>query len=91
MPTVHLIIKGRVQGVFYRASAKNVAEEIGVTGWIKNTEEGNVEAMVTGSENQLRKFIEWCKVGPRKAIVTDVVVSNKEEGDFTSFEVIRGR
>ena len=91
MPTVHLIIKGRVQGVFYRASAKDVAEEIGVTGWIKNTEEGNVEAMVTGSEAQLRKFIEWCKVGPRKAIVTDVVVSNKEEGNFTNFEVIRGR
>lgn len=91
MPTVHLIIKGRVQGVFYRASAKDVAEEIGVTGWIKNTEEGNVEAMVSGSETQLRKFIEWCKVGPRKAIVTDVVVSNKEEGNFTSFEIIRGR
>ena len=91
MPTVHLIIKGRVQGVFYRASAKDVAEEIGVAGWIKNTEEGNVEAMVSGSEEQLRKFIEWCKVGPKKAIVTDVVVSNKEEGNFTSFEVIRGR
>jgi acylphosphatase len=89
MPTVHLLIKGRVQGVFFRATAKDVANEIGVTGWVKNTEEGDVEITATGSDAQLRRFIEWCKAGPPKAIVTDVLVTNEEETNFENFEVIR--
>jgi acylphosphatase len=89
MPTVHLIIKGRVQGVFFRATAKNIASEIGVVGWVKNTEEGQVEMMVSGSGDQLKNFIAWCKVGPQKAIVTDVIVTNTEEKSFKNFEVVR--
>jgi len=89
MPTVHLIIKGRVQGVFYRATARKVAEEIGVTGWVKNTAEGNVEIVATGSKDQLQKFVQWCRVGPAKAIVTDVLVNDKEEANFKGFEIIR--
>jgi acylphosphatase len=89
MPTVNLIIKGRVQGVFFRATAKDVADKIGVKGWVKNSEEGDVEMIASGSEEQLQKFIDWCKVGPRKAIVTDVVVTNKEQENFKSFEVVR--
>ena len=89
MPTVHLIIKGRVQGVFFRATAKDVADEIGVTGWVRNTEEGNVEIKASGSNEQVQKFIAWCKVGPRKAIVTDVIVTIVEDEVFKSFEVIR--
>ena len=90
MPTVHLIIKGRVQGVFYRVTARKVAEEIGVTGWVKNTAEGNVEIVATGSKDQLQKFVQWCRVGPAKAIVTDVLVNDKEEANFKGFEIIRG-
>ena len=41
MPTVHLLISGKVQGVFFRATAKDVADEIGITGWVKNTDEGD--------------------------------------------------
>ena len=90
MPTTHLIIKGKVQGVFFRATTKDVADEIGVTGWVKNTEEGHVEIMANGSEDQLKEFIEWCKIGPRKAVVTDVMITNKERGEnFESFEIIR--
>jgi acylphosphatase len=89
MPTVNLIVKGRVQGVFYRATAKDVADEIGVVGWVKNTEEGNVEIMASGSEEQIQKMIEWCKKGPRKAIVTDVIVTNVEEENFKSFDILR--
>jgi acylphosphatase len=89
MPTVHLIIKGRVQGVFFRATAKDIADETGVKGWIKNTEEGDVEAMISGSNAQVEKFIEWCRVGPKRAVVTDVVVTNKEEENFDAFQVIR--
>jgi acylphosphatase len=89
MPTLHFIIEGKVQGVFFRATAKDVADGIGITGWIKNTEEGNVEIMASGNDEQLQKFIAWCKVGPRRAIVTKVIVTNTEEENFKSFEVIR--
>jgi acylphosphatase len=91
MPTSHLIIKGRVQGVFYRATAKDMADELGITGWVKNTVDGDVEITATGAEERLQQFIEWCKMGPRKAIVTDVVVTKKDvEEKFKSFAVIRG-
>ncbi|HTM92768.1 MAG TPA: acylphosphatase [Flavisolibacter sp.] len=89
MPTVHLIIKGRVQGVFFRATAKDVADEIGVRGWVKNTEEGYVEIAASGTDEQLQKFMAWCKLGPRKAIVTDVVSTPMPDEDFNSFTVVR--
>lgn len=89
MPTIHLIIKGKVQGVFYRASAKDVAEVIGVTGWVKNTEEGNVEIMASGTEDQLQQLIAWCKQGPSKATVTDVLLINKKEQPFKDFKILR--
>jgi acylphosphatase len=89
MPTVHLLIKGKVQGVFYRATAKDVAEELQLTGWIKNTKEGNVEALATGSDQQLQQFINWCKQGPSKAMVTDVEITAKDEEPFNVFKVLR--
>jgi acylphosphatase len=90
MPTVHLVISGKVQGVFFRASAKDVADEIGLTGWVKNTKEGDVEIKANGSDDQLQKFMEWCKIGPRRAVVTNLQVKNIDEENFKSFEVIRG-
>lgn len=90
MPTIHLLIKGKVQGVFYRATAKKVADQLTVKGWIKNTQEGNVEAMLTGSDDQLQEFIKWSKIGPEKAHVTHVTVTVKEENIFDDFEIIRG-
>ncbi len=89
MPTVHLLIKGDVQGVFYRASAKKVAEGLGVKGWIKNTKEGNVEALVSGAEEQLIKFKEWCGQGPEKATVTGLEETIQEELSFREFSIIR--
>ncbi len=89
MPTVHLLIKGEVQGVFYRATAKEIADKLRVTGWIKNKWDGNVEALATGDEESLQKFIEWCRQGPKKAEVTDVIVTKKEETTFNNFSVIR--
>jgi len=89
MPTVHLIIKGKVQGVFYRATAQDVAEELNVTGWIKNTPEGNVEIIASGSEEQLQKFIVWCRQGPPKAVVTNVSVNQVAEEKFDEFKIAR--
>lgn len=78
MPTVHLLIKGKVQGVFYRASAKEVAERLHITGWVKNTPEGHVEVMACGEEEALRQFAEWCKKGPEHAMVSDVIELEKQ-------------
>jgi acylphosphatase len=89
MPTRHLLIKGKVQGVFYRATAKEVAERIGITGWVKNTPEGHVEATVSGTENQVQEFIAWCRQGPQKAVVTGVDVQDVPDEFFTGFSVKR--
>ncbi len=89
MPTSHLIISGKVQGVFYRASAKQMAETLSVTGWIKNTWDGNVEAVVSGDKEALEKFIAWCKKGPARAEVSEVIVTPEEDKSFPDFSVGR--
>jgi len=89
MSTVHLLIKGKVQGVFFRATAKEVADKLGIKGWVKNTWSDDVEAMATGSEDAVQKFIEWCKIGPRKAFVEKIIVTPKEDASFKDFSVIR--
>ena len=89
MPTIHLLIKGKVQGVFYRATAKEVAEELGLTGWIKNTKDGDVEIVATGDKDQLHQFAIWCKKGPSKAIVNEVQMTPQEDQVFDAFKIAR--
>ncbi len=89
MKTIHLLIKGKVQGVFYRATAKKVAEQLGINGWIKNTKEGNVEVIVTGNEERLNEFLNWCKQGPKDAKVTEVVLTTKNPEAFNGFSIVR--
>ncbi len=89
MKTIHLLIKGKVQGVFYRATAKKMAEHFGIHGWIKNTKEGNVETFATGSEVSLNEFINWCKKGPKDAKVTEVIVTAKDNESFNGFSIVR--
>ncbi len=90
MPTVHLIIKGKVQGVIYRATAKNMAEKIGLNGWIKNTSDGYVESVATGNERQLDQFINWCKIGTIEARVVEVIVTDIGEEQFDEFRITKG-
>jgi acylphosphatase len=87
MPAVHLIIKGKVQGVFYRQSAKKEAVKLGINGWVKNNEDGTVEAVATGSEEQIQRFIKWCRQGPTLAHVSEVVVTKIPEEAFNGFQV----
>ena len=90
MATIHLLIKGKVQGVFYRANAKDVAQALDLKGWIKNTKEGHVESIVTGSEKALQQYIEWCRRGPEKAIVQSINVTSIRDEKFDDFRIIRG-
>jgi acylphosphatase len=89
MPTVNLLIKGKVQGVYYRVAAKEEAEKSGITGWVKYISEGRVEVMATGTETQLQQFIGWCRKGPANAVVTDVIVTPLSEENFDEFTVIQ--
>ena len=89
MKTVRLTIKGKVQGVFYRATAKDVADLIGVKGWVRNLPDNNVEIIATASEETLQKFINWCKQGPPKARVVDVIVEALDPEEFNGFRIIR--
>ena len=89
MKTVRLTIKGKVQGVFYRATAKDVAEQLGIKGWVKNRPDKNVEIKATASEEILQNFIDWCKQGPPKAKVDDVIIEELSLEEFNGFSIIR--
>ena len=89
MKTIRLTIKGKVQGVFYRATAKDVADLTGVKGWVRNLPDNNVEITATAPEEPLQKFINWCKQGPPRARVEDVVIEELELQEFNNFKVIR--
>jgi acylphosphatase len=89
MKTVHLEISGKVQGVFFRASAQEIAKLHKISGWIRNTRDKRVEALITGAEKDIQRFIEWCKEGPDRALVEHVTITNMALQTFDKFEVIR--
>jgi len=69
---VHLLIHGRVQGVYYRASMLQEAQKLGLTGWVRNRPDGSVEAVAEGPRSQLEKLISWCWKGPPGAKVSRI-------------------
>ena len=84
----HLVIEGRVQGVFYRASAKDRADSLGLTGYVKNLPDGSVEAVAEGSADNINEFIAWCRTGPPNADVSDVRVTfSPFIGEFQNFHI----
>ncbi|MCG2617294.1 acylphosphatase [Terrimonas sp. NA20] len=87
--TVSILITGKVQGVFYRKSAREKALAAGLRGQVKNLPDGSVQAIATGEPEQLASFITWCKQGPPRAIVSNVTVSDLEFQSFKNFEIVR--
>ena len=87
MPCVHLLIKGKVQGVFFRVSGRKVALENNLTGWIKNAPDGDVEIETCGKQNDLDTFINWCKKGPDRAVVTSLLVTKCDNHSFDGFAI----
>ena len=85
-----ITIEGRVQGVFFRSYSKERALELSLTGWVKNEPSGDVAIIAEGEEDNLLRFIEWCKEGPELAMI-DIV--NFEwlayTGDYQTFEIKR--
>tara|TARA_Y100000310_G_scaffold340821_1_gene437891 strand:+ start:3149 stop:3355 length:207 start_codon:yes stop_codon:yes gene_type:complete len=66
---------------------KQEADNLNITGWVKNMPNGQVEAVIQGEEKAVNKLLEWCQNGPSAAIVDDVQVANIEEKEFTSFMI----
>lgn len=88
MHRVHIKITGLVQGVFFRAHTQKEAAKLGLTGWVRNTSDGDVEAEAEGTKEALEKFITWCRKGPPSAHVTDIQTEwLPATGEFRSFEI----
>ncbi|HZI02300.1 MAG TPA: acylphosphatase [Flavisolibacter sp.] len=87
--TKHILIKGKVQGVFYRVTAKDAGTALGIKGWIKNTADGHVEACISGKEEAIESFINWCWKGPKDAEVIDIEIKESDYQSFSHFEILR--
>ncbi len=81
------LVSGRVQGVFFRASTQDKARVLMLTGWVRNSADGNVELVACGEPQQLQAFEDWLWQGPGSAMVSDVVVQAASDGHFTDFSV----
>lgn len=84
------MVSGRVQGVYYRTSARDAARALGLTGWVRNVAGGRVEAVIEGDEEGVREMIDWCREGPPSARVDDIEVTwERPTGEFDAFHVTR--
>jgi acylphosphatase len=84
---VHVFVSGRVQGVSFRDSTRSQAEQLGLDGWVRNTQDGQVEAVFEGEPDTVRQMIDWCVSGPSSADVKDVSVENEQPEGISGFEV----
>ena len=88
MVRAHVIIRGMVQGVYFRAHTRDEAKVHNVTGWVKNRKDGSVEAVFEGREDDVKKVIAWCHEGPAWANVTDVHLEWQDyAGEFKDFSI----
>lgn len=86
--TLHLVIHGRVQGVFFRDSMRREAQRLAVSGWVRNRSDGAVEAAVRGEAACVDAMVRWARRGPEYSQVERVEIE-PHDGNYTSFEVIR--
>lgn len=84
-----VVVSGRVQGVFFRESCKQLAQATGVRGWVRNLDDGDVEALFEGDAPAVEAMVNWCHIGPAHARVDTVAVTNETPGRETSFRVTR--
>ena len=89
MQTISILVKGLVQGVYYRQSAKEKALSLNITGTVKNLPGGDVELIATGDAAQLKELINWCREGPSRAFVTDIKTNELPLQRFSGFLIIR--
>ena len=85
---VHVIVHGRVQGVYFRAATRDQARQLGLSGWVRNCSDGSVEVLAEGQRTHLEQLITWCHGGPPGALVTDLSAEwQQATGEFVGFVV----
>lgn len=84
---LHLVIYGRVQGVYFRESMRREAQNMGIAGWVRNRSDGTVEAAVQGDPADVDAMVRWAQHGPERAQVERVEIG-PHAGDYPSFDVI---
>ena len=84
----HVVIEGKVQGVFFRANVQQVARSLDLTGWVRNLPDGRVEAVLEGAENNMAAMLDWCRQGPPYAAVRQVKITEEPySGDYRDFSI----
>jgi acylphosphatase len=81
-----LVVSGQVQGVFYRASMRTEADRLGVSGWVRNHDDGTVHAHVEGTRAAIDELVDWCRTGPPRARVGEVSTTDAEVTGTEGFE-----
>ena len=84
-----VLVSGHVQGVFYRATTRDAAREHDVDGWVKNLDDGRVEAVFEGPASAVESMVEWCHTGSPAATVDDVSVTRESPGGIDGFSIER--
>ena len=87
--TVSIIVSGKVQGVFFRQSTKELASALNLAGYVKNLPDGSVEIVATGNDEHIDHLIRWCSAGPPKAKVENVKIKELPLKTFDQFLVLR--
>jgi len=86
----HVVVTGRVQGVFFRAETRDRARSLGLGGWVRNNGDGSVEAVFEGDEERVESMVEWCRRGPAYAKVENVQVAWEDPRSEREFAVQGG-
>ena len=86
--SVHILVTGKVQGVFFRQATKVIAIKNHVTGWVKNLESGQVEILLEGKDQNVNSIVEWCHNGPANSRVDEIKIKQQKfSGQYSNFEV----
>lgn len=85
--SVRVVVRGVVQGVFFRQSLRHEADAAGVGGWVRNRGDGRVEAHLEGGTEAVEALVAWCRHGPARAVVTDVDVTPDPDEDVGEFRI----
>jgi acylphosphatase len=80
-----VLIRGRVQGVFFRDTCQRMALKHGVSGWVRNLPDGRVEAVFEGRNEDVNRLVDWARQGPSRAVVADVAVHAEQPEGLSAF------
>lgn len=83
----HVFVSGTVQGVAYRAYTRQIAEDLGIAGWVRNLRDRRVEAVFEGAQEKVDRAVQWCYCGSPSAVVTGVEVTYHSPTGLQGFEV----